>query len=53
MAEALHRKAGVTLAPLAREMALMGWKPEFRAILWMAVAREAERLAAEAEGDNS
>ena len=44
-------KAQGALAGLDREMTLMSWPPEFRAIMWEAVANMAARRAAEARSD--
>lgn len=51
-AERLLQKAEGALDPLAREMKVMRWPPEFRAILWDAVARRAALLAAEADAEH-
>lgn len=42
-----------TLAPLEREMMVMRWPPEFRRIVWEAVARVAANHANEQLGDKS
>ena len=44
----LRDRATRTLAPLHREMRVMGWAPEYRAIMWETVAMEALALAREA-----
>lgn len=41
LAEKIAKKAKDALADLDREMDIMKWPPEFRAILWGAVAHEA------------
>ncbi|WP_044558697.1 hypothetical protein [Azospirillum sp. B4] len=45
IAARIEAKAVALLAPLEREMALMSWRPEFKAIMWAAVAIEAQRRA--------
>lgn len=49
LAEKIAKKAADTLAPLQREMDIMKWPPEFRAILWEAVSQHAALLAAESK----
>jgi hypothetical protein len=41
-------KAEEALSPLNREMAIMGWPPEFRKIMWDAVAQVAAAYADQA-----
>lgn len=41
LAEKIASKAEDALAGLEREMAIMKWPPDFRAIMWGAVARAA------------
>lgn len=41
LAAKIERKANDTLAALDREMDIMKWPPEFRAIMWGAVAHAA------------
>lgn len=41
VAEKIAKKAEDTLAALEREMDIMKWPPEFRAIMWGAVAHAA------------
>ncbi len=48
IATRVHAKAIETLAPLEREMTIAGWKPDYRAIMWQAVAREAMLRSLEA-----
>lgn len=45
IAEKLHQKANEALSGLERTMDIMGWPPEFRAIMWRAVGEEALRRA--------
>lgn len=47
LAEKITDKAQGALADLDREMAIMKWPAEFRAIMWEAVADLAARRAAE------
>lgn len=49
IAAQIEQKAKDALRPLECKMQIMGWKPEFRSIMWSAVAIEATRRAAEAE----
>jgi hypothetical protein len=47
LAHKISGKVNDALSPLALEMELMSWKPEYRAIVWEAVAMEAlKRLKA-------
>lgn len=46
LAEKIAKKAADMLDPLEREMIVMKWPAEFRAIMWQAVADTAARLAA-------
>lgn len=41
MTRKITAKAQTELEPLAREMRIMKWKPEFQAIMWEAVMLEA------------
>jgi hypothetical protein len=43
LADKITLKASETLDGLQREMDIMKWPPEFRAIMWGAVADEATR----------
>ena len=45
LAAQIQQKARDAIAPLEREMALMDWPPEFRRILWDAVALEVAKQA--------
>lgn len=47
--EKLHARAEAALAPLAREMRLMGWPTAYQSILWETVATVALVKAREAE----
>jgi hypothetical protein len=49
LADKLTTKAEESLADLDREMALMKWPAEFRAIMWEAVAALASARAADAK----
>ena len=49
LAQKIARKAADTLASLDREMAIMKWPAEFRAIMWNAVAHDASIRAHEQE----
>lgn len=49
LAEKIAKKAADTLSRLQIEMEVMKWAPEFRAIMWNAVAHHATILATEAE----
>ncbi|HEY2132216.1 MAG TPA: hypothetical protein VGH36_04465 [Acetobacteraceae bacterium] len=44
----IQRKVDKLLLPLAREMQIMRWAPDYREILWVAVMLEAQKRAAEA-----
>lgn len=48
VAEKIAKRAEDALAGLDREMAIMKWPPEFRAIMWHAVAHAATLRAHEA-----
>jgi hypothetical protein len=50
LAEKIAAKAEEALAGLDREMAIMKWPPEFRKIMWDAVAHLAARYAGEIDG---
>lgn len=43
LAEKIQKRADEALRPLAREMLVMQWPAEYRAIMWQAVAEEAMR----------
>jgi hypothetical protein len=45
LADRITKKAADTLAGLDREMTIMKWPPEFRSIMWEAVAAEARARA--------
>lgn len=45
LAEKIEKKASDALDSLEREMAIMKWPAEFRAIMWSAVAEIATRRA--------
>lgn len=47
LAERIVQKSKDTLAPLEREMRLMGWPVACQAIMWEAVIEEANRHLAE------
>jgi hypothetical protein len=47
LAERIAFKASDLLRPLQREMDRNGWAPEFRKIMWQAVADTASTYAAE------
>ena len=51
MARMVNDKAAALLAPLEREMKVMAWPAEFRAIMWEAVklAADERQEAAEAQ----
>jgi hypothetical protein len=49
LADKITKKAETALASLEVEMTIMGWKPEFRAIMWGAVADLAFKRKFEAE----
>lgn len=49
LAELITNKAEAALADLEREMAIRKWAPEFRAIMWGAVADIAFKRKVEAE----
>ena len=44
LTQKILKKAADALEPLEREMRLMGWAPEYRAIMWGAVERKARAL---------
>lgn len=46
LATKIQKRADESLAPIAREMLVMQWPAEYRAIMWQAVAEEALRRAA-------
>lgn len=50
LAEKIATKAAATLDRLQTEMDVMKWPPEFRAIMWDAVAHHASLNAQEARG---
>lgn len=52
IAEKIAAKARDTLEPLAREMLIMKWPAEFRAIMWGAVAQHAGILAVESDAEH-
>jgi hypothetical protein len=52
LAGKIAAKAEDALSGLDREMRIMGWPPEFRAIMWGAVAQAALKRQAEAEKVN-
>ena len=45
LAKKVQAKVEATLMPLEREMAIMKWEPEYRRIIWEAVARHAMNKA--------
>lgn len=45
LARKIEQKANDTIRRLETEMQVMGWKPEYRSIMWSAVAIEATRRA--------
>ena len=49
LAVKIQARALQALEPVQLEMTLMHWRPEFRTILWHAIARHAFTLALEAE----
>jgi len=51
LADKITAKAEEALAGIEREMTIMKWPDEFRAIMWGAVADIAARRAAAARGD--
>lgn len=51
LAQRIERKATDTLAPLAREMRLMGWPKQGQDIMWHAVINEATRHLLESAKD--
>lgn len=51
LAEKITRKASDTISALEREMIVMKWPAEFRAIMWDAVAHTASIRADEARGE--
>jgi len=50
LANQIAAKASDALTDIACEMALKKWAPEFRAIMWEAIAAEATERAKEAKG---
>lgn len=52
LAEKITQKAADALDTLEREMIIMKWPAEFRAIMWSAVAQTATIRAVEAERDH-
>lgn len=53
VAQQIEKRVAVTLAPLEREMGLMQWRPEFRVIMWEAVANAALKYAEEASRESA
>lgn len=53
VAQQIEKRVAVTLAPLEREMGLMQWRPEFRVIMWEAVANMALSFAEEARAESA
>jgi hypothetical protein len=49
VADKVAKKAAETLSPLQLEMDMRRWPPEFRKIMWDAVAQHAAILANEAK----
>lgn len=45
VADKIRNKAEDYLVRMERELAVMGWKPEFRAIMWIAISEAAAKRA--------
>ena len=53
LAQQIEKKVADLLEPLERDMKIMGWSAEYRAIMWSAVGNAAFRREAETHDANT